>query len=235
MTRETTDAPGDTGRSKWSRYLAVGLGVLIAAAYVGGCMTFRLAHMEAGSPVTLLLPHMLLEIAGIFGPKAFVAIAFVACCLLRFRTGLSLLVLAPWLFACWSAYWRLNIDVCERSWPRIAERARPVTAAILAYEKRNGHAPEKLEQLIPEFLQAIPDTGVGCHPRFQMDDYGRHPGGGWALTVWMGEDHPPMAHLPMLIYWPTEKYPDAWPPGTSGSDGWFTPIGNGWAYFSPND
>ena len=139
MTSAGPDAASGSGRSEWSRYWAVGLGVLIAAVYAGGCLSFWMAHGEGGSRMMLFLPHASLQVLGALGPMVLTFVAVVSTLFGRFRAGLSFLLLAVWLGGCLIAYMRLNdSEVCERSWPRIAERARPVVAAILAYEKRNG-------------------------------------------------------------------------------------------------
>jgi len=47
---------------------------------------------------------------------------------------------------------------------QLAERSRPLIAAIDAYEKKRGQPPESLENLVPDFLPTIPATGIGARP-----------------------------------------------------------------------
>jgi len=50
---------------------------------------------------------------------------------------------------------------------QLAERSRPLLAAIEAYEKKFGQPPDSLEKLMPDFLPAIPSTGIGTTPEYQ--------------------------------------------------------------------
>ena len=50
---------------------------------------------------------------------------------------------------------------------RFARETEPLIVAIMAYERQHGAAPERLEQLVPGFLAAIPETGLAAAPRWQ--------------------------------------------------------------------
>lgn len=50
---------------------------------------------------------------------------------------------------------------------RFARETEPLIVAIKAYERQHGVAPERLEQLVPGFLAAIPETGLPAAPRWQ--------------------------------------------------------------------
>jgi hypothetical protein len=63
---------------------------------------------------------------------------------------------------------------------RLADASKPLVAAIAAYEARHGAAPESLHALVPEFLEAVPQTGL-----WVCRDYGYRVGTGnqWILEI----------------------------------------------------
>ncbi|HEX8835275.1 MAG TPA: hypothetical protein VF719_13790 [Abditibacteriaceae bacterium] len=50
---------------------------------------------------------------------------------------------------------------------RATQRAQPLIAAIEAYRTKNGQYPPQLEALTPEFITAIPSTGMVGYPIFR--------------------------------------------------------------------
>jgi hypothetical protein len=50
---------------------------------------------------------------------------------------------------------------------RVIERGKPLVTAISGYEKSCGHPPNKLTQLVPTFIDHIPETGFGDSPNFE--------------------------------------------------------------------
>jgi hypothetical protein len=92
------------------------------------------------------------------------------------------------------------------SWPlrrlafaRAAERADPLVAAIEAFERTEGKAPEALADLIPAHLSAIPGTGLVAYPSFE---YERFADAGGSLLWW---DMGSRLGAPMTGLW---VYPD---------------------------
>src|SRR5579883_416142 len=53
---------------------------------------------------------------------------------------------------------------CFNDLPR---RSRPLIAAIRQFEEDHGAPPAELEELIPGYLPAIPDTGVARSPEYK--------------------------------------------------------------------
>jgi hypothetical protein len=49
---------------------------------------------------------------------------------------------------------------------RVPQRAAPMIRAIETYETHNGRYPDRLHSLVPKYLQAIPETGMGGYPRY---------------------------------------------------------------------
>ena len=41
--------------------------------------------------------------------------------------------------------------------------AQPIIAAVSTFEKKNGHLPAKLEELVPDYLPAIPQPNWGTN------------------------------------------------------------------------
>ncbi|MBA3858292.1 MAG: hypothetical protein C0507_15415 [Cyanobacteria bacterium PR.3.49] len=102
---------------------------------------------------------------------------------------------------------------------QLASRTKPLIAAIEKYEKVNGHAPDKLQDLIPGFMPAIPKTGIGAYPKYRYELLKKEKDS-WQLTVdcsrgWLNWDE--------FYYLPSKKYPERY-------GGWVELMGD-WAYF----
>lgn len=71
---------------------------------------------------------------------------------------------------------------------RLSRTAAPLVQAIGAYEARHGRAPETLDALIPDFLAALPATGISAAPVWQYQSFEPdHSGGGsWWLSAPVG-------------------------------------------------
>ena len=70
---------------------------------------------------------------------------------------------------------------------RLSRTAAPLVRAIGAYEARHGRAPETLEALIPDFLAALPATGIPAAPAWQYQAFPVLSGvGPWWLSARLG-------------------------------------------------
>lgn len=47
---------------------------------------------------------------------------------------------------------------------QLAERSKPLVAAIKSYEQKFRHPPDSLNALVPEFIPKVPTTGIGTTP-----------------------------------------------------------------------
>jgi hypothetical protein len=56
------------------------------------------------------------------------------------------------------------------SYERLAERAKPLVMAIENYHVENGKPPPTLQALVPEYIDAIPGTGMKGYPEFEYRD-----------------------------------------------------------------
>jgi hypothetical protein len=69
---------------------------------------------------------------------------------------------------------------------QLAERSKPLIAAIKNYEQKTGHPPDSLDVLVPEFIAEVPTTGIGTTPDYQYrsltnsSSYGNNK---WVLEV----------------------------------------------------
>ena len=68
----------------------------------------------------------------------------------------------------------------------LAERSAPLVAAIERYEETNGDPPKSLQDLVPEYLPAIPGTLIGACSEYEYHVSKPAQGGNtecWMLSV----------------------------------------------------
>ena len=104
---------------------------------------------------------------------------------------------------------------------KLAVRSQPLIAAIRSYEQRHGRPPESLSKLVPEFIPAVPPTGMGAYPNYEYftpaTDYDNNP---WILRVFT----PTVGiNFDQFLYFPLTNYPP------KGCGGVLRRIGD-WAY-----
>ncbi|WP_417388626.1 hypothetical protein [Gimesia sp.] len=141
----------------------------------------------------------------------------------RSRALLWLLVLAVYV-----PCFLLGVNLEHRVWTARCEafsrRTQPLIAAINDYERQHGVPPESLTALIPDYLPAVPDTGMRACSEFQYftgkDARQQYAGNPWALQVL-----PPVfgVGFDVVLYFPKQNYPK------QGYGGWLEPVGV-WAY-----
>lgn len=105
----------------------------------------------------------------------------------------------------------------------LADRSKPLIAAITHYQKDHDGPPTKLELLVPKYINKIPHTGLGAYPDYEYSTPGTSLGqeASWELSV----DCPVgFFKFDAFYYLPTEKYPE------DVFGGYLEPIKN-WAYF----
>ncbi|MBI4583357.1 MAG: hypothetical protein HY717_04970 [Planctomycetes bacterium] len=126
---------------------------------------------------------------------------------------------------------RLAVEVRHGAFKDLAIRSAPLVKAIQDHERRRGRPPEKLEALVPEFLPAIPRTGMSGYPEYKYwtgASAGWWEGNPWILCV--STSCGPL-NWDRFLYFPLQNYPD---PNDRGKvdrySGWFERMGD-WAYF----
>ncbi|WP_339688503.1 hypothetical protein [Gimesia maris] len=109
-------------------------------------------------------------------------------------------------------------------WEAFSHRSQPLIAAINDYERQHGAPPESLTVLVPDYLPAVPDTGIRACSEFQYftgeDARQQYAGNPWALQVL-----PPVfgVGFDLVLYFPKQAYPE------KGYGGWLERVGE-WAY-----
>lgn len=116
----------------------------------------------------------------------------------------------------------LNVHMAGiRSW---AKREQPLILAIHKYESEHSSPPPNLESLIPDYLPAIPATGMAAYPEYRYDtgdetkqDFFGNP---WAVSILTPAS---FLNFDELLYFPKQNYPEV------GYGGSLERIGD-WAY-----
>ncbi len=151
---------------------------------------------------------------------------FVAPFLLFFRslrsTALRVFIASVVLFYAVFAGARVGMRVRMSIFRGAAERNAPLVQAIRAYETRYRKPPPKLADLVPEFLPAVPGTGMAAYPQYKYyagDNAARYDGNPWVLVVRVAYG----LNFDQFLYFPLQNYPEG------GYGGSLERIGD-WAY-----
>jgi len=101
----------------------------------------------------------------------------------------------------------------------VTERARPLIDAISAYQADHGRPPATLDELVPKYLDRIPETGIGARPTFHYVT--NHPGPLHGNPWVLGATPPtPIMGFDSFHYFPRQNY----------SEAGYVPMGD-WGYF----
>ena len=110
-----------------------------------------------------------------------------------------------------------------RGMHRLAARSMPLVRAIETYHKDKGHPPNKLEDLVPEYIREVPETGLAAYPLYRLvtgDQAAYYEGNPWVLVV----DTPSGGiNFDVMAYFPDQNYPEV------GHSGWWERVG-AWGY-----
>ena len=101
-------------------------------------------------------------------------IAFLVLPLLLFVQSLRKFALTWWFRClCFFAFSLLGITLGNKirssAFHDLAERSTPLVSAIERYIHDRGVPPESLNQLIPDYLSEIPNTGMMAYPEYQYE------------------------------------------------------------------
>jgi len=101
-------------------------------------------------------------------------------------------------------------DVRMQGIAAFAERSQTLITAIEKYEREQGQPPEALSELVPDYLPAIPRTGMKAYPQylyFSGDAVRkRYAGNDWVLRVLT----PTLViNLDQMFYFPQQNYADS--------------------------
>lgn len=104
------------------------------------------------------------------------------------------------------------------------QKSQPLIAAIKKYEQDNSTPPRTLQDLVPNYLPAIPSTGMGAYPDYRYftgnEAQDEFPGKRWVLSVFTPG---PGINFDQILYFPDQNYPE------TGFGGSLERIGD-WAY-----
>ncbi len=154
-------------------------------------------------------------------------VAPVALMLLPFRTvRRTALIAAVYALTCIA----VGIPSIKFHWPirraafvQLAERSQPLVAAIHRFESERGRPPQALDELVPQYLEMIPGTGMPAYPDYEYAvDTAAQPSDPerWILQVATPSRG---INFDCFIYLPSQQYPE------NGYGGWLERIGE-WAY-----
>lgn len=125
----------------------------------------------------------------------------------RWRRAAAAGIVALLLVAA-SIYLSLSIGLRIRhsALAALADRSKSLVESIKAYESRHGRPPDSLSALIPEFLSAVPETGMGAYReyRYLIPKNSSYSGNPWILVV----DTPVgIPDFDQFVYFPLQNYP----------------------------
>jgi hypothetical protein len=116
---------------------------------------------------------------------------------------------------------RLGASIRIDAFHSLAERSKPLVAAIQSYERKHGHPPDSLKELVPEFIPAVPSTGMGAYPEYRYSSPAtNYEGNPWVITVFTPSGG---INFDQFFYFPLTNYPKR------GYGGWLERVGD-WAY-----
>ncbi|MBL7645468.1 MAG: hypothetical protein JNK74_04680 [Candidatus Hydrogenedentes bacterium] len=94
------------------------------------------------------------------------------------------------------------------SFSSLAERSMPLVEAVKAFEAKEGRLPERLEELVPAYISAIPGTGLAAFPRIEYST-GKEAaywlGNPWVLDVRANRG---LGSFDRFLYFPLQNYPE---------------------------
>jgi hypothetical protein len=116
---------------------------------------------------------------------------------------------------------RVGDSIRMRAFARLAERSKPLIAAIRAYDQKHGRPPESLAALVPDFLPKVPATGIRAYPEYLYKvPTNNYEGNPWVLYVSTPSGG---INFDQFMYFPLTNYPKL------GYGGWLERVGD-WAY-----
>lgn len=95
---------------------------------------------------------------------------------------------------------------------RLAERSKVLVGAINRYESAKGGPPPSLAALVPEFLEAVPGTGMAAYPDYRYVSRGGDSSGTAPReqNPWMLWVNTPSGGINFdeFMYFPLQNYPE---------------------------
>ncbi|MBL7645469.1 MAG: hypothetical protein JNK74_04685 [Candidatus Hydrogenedentes bacterium] len=120
--------------------------------------------------------------------------------------GLRLLLLSVIYLATGTALRSAANTIRTVSFHSLAERSMPLVEAVTAFEKAKGHPPKSLEELVPQYLDSVPSTGLAAYPKYELhmgNESSIWKGNPWVLCVPVGRG----LNFDLFLYFPNQNYP----------------------------
>ena len=153
---------------------------------------------------TLVLTLPLLAIIFILIPASLIGLIF------KFSRKICFIILLcgiVYFGAAEVCFW-LGGSVRMAAFHKLAKRSETLVRAIKNYEMKYGSPPASLENLVPEFLPNIPQTGMGEYPEYEYkvgDEAQKFAKDTWCLVV----NTPSCGSgWDIFIYLPSQDYPE---------------------------
>ncbi|WP_291178530.1 hypothetical protein [Gimesia sp.] len=185
------------------------------------------AHWISTTPIGTSLFLWLAIFYGIVFLLALLAIPVSLICLFfkRYRRDALLILILVLIYIPGCIYSiHLGQQVRMARMADFADRSQILVKAIESYTQDHERPPEALEQLVPDYLPAVPGTGMMAYPEYNYhtgqkarERYQENP---WVLIVPTGSGGP---NWDQMMYFPKQNYPK------NGYGGWLEPVGD-WAY-----
>jgi len=153
-----------------------------------------------------------------------ILLGFIGFVLGRRKNFLTLFLVSTLYFFSFVICVKIGGSIRMKGFSKLAERSETLVNAIKYYDEKYGKPPEKLSNLVPEFIPEVPTTGIGAYPKYEYyagetarDYYDNNP---WALVVFTP---PGGIGFDQFMYLPMQNYPE------KGYGGVLKRVGD-WAY-----
>lgn len=146
------------------------------------------------TPILIILPLIPLSLLGLIFKKT---------------RNLSFIIFCSCLIYVFTSFFILNYNghLRKQEFHRLADKSKPLVMAIHAYNDAKGRPPDKLDDLVPQYLPKIPGTGMGAYPEYVYDvakSKNEWYGNPWVLYV---ETPLGVLNWDMFLYFPKQNYP----------------------------
>lgn len=156
----------------------------------------NIGHLHAASLLTVisaLIPLVLLLLG-------FIALAYVK----NRMVGMTMVMACVAFTLMASTITNLQQGLRNTAFEKLVARADTLVQAIHQFEHIRGNPPDKLSQLVPQYIREIPATGLGAYPAFKyqrLTDPNPMPDSNWMLVL-------PISTSPQsrLVYLPERDY-----------------------------
>jgi len=133
---------------------------------------------------------------------------------------IRLSLISALFFATTVVFVNFSPDVRMTAFHDLATRSEPLVSAIHRYAEDKGTPPVSLSELVPDYIDQVPGTGIPRYPDYVYTTEDRWDDNPWVLYVPTSRG---MINWDMFMYFPLQNYPE------EGYGGRLVKIGQ-WAY-----